>query len=135
MALTLRQMRALVTVARAGSLGRAASLVLLSQPALTVQLREAERALGFRLFDRGARGAQVTEAGQEIVAAFARILADLDEVLGSAKETAERRSGLVRLAVLPSVGATVVPQALALLRKRSPGIRAIVRDAVARRVA
>ncbi|MBC9177643.1 LysR substrate-binding domain-containing protein, partial [Pseudoroseomonas ludipueritiae] len=48
--------------------------------------------------------------------------------------TAAGRSGLVRLAVLPSVGATVLPPVLAALRATYPGIRVVVRDAVARGV-
>ncbi|TPG57739.1 LysR family transcriptional regulator [Roseomonas nepalensis] len=131
MSLTLRQMRAVVAVDRTGSLGRAAALLHLSQPALTVQLREAEGALGLRLFDRGARGAQATGLGRPLVEAFARVLEDLDAVLAGAKEAAAGRTGLVRLAVLPSVGATVLPPVLLRLRAANPGIRVVVRDAVA----
>ncbi len=134
MSVTLRQLRAMVAVARSGSLGRAASLLNLSQPALTVQIRELEAALGVRLFDRGARGAVPTEAGRELAQSFGRMLAELDAVVAGAREAAARRAGLVRLAVLPSVGATVLPQALARLRAVSPQIRVVVRDAVARRV-
>ncbi|MBI0536450.1 LysR family transcriptional regulator [Roseomonas sp. KE2513] len=131
MSVSLRQMRAVVAVARTGSLGRAAALLHLSQPALTVQLREAETALGLRLFDRGARGAVPTDAGQGLVEAFARVLEDLDAVVAGAKEAAAGRAGLVRLAVLPSVGTTVLPAVLLRLRAAHPGIRVIVRDAVA----
>ncbi|MFC0389053.1 LysR family transcriptional regulator [Muricoccus vinaceus] len=134
MTLTLRQMRAAVAVARAGSLGRAAAQLHLSQPTLTVQLREAEAALGLRLFDRGARGAELTAAGQGLVESFARLLEELDAVVAGAREAAAGRSGLVRLAVLPSVGATVLPPVLARLRAANPGIRVVVRDAVARGV-
>jgi DNA-binding transcriptional LysR family regulator len=134
MSITLRQMRAVVAVARVGSLGRAAALLHLSQPALTVQLREVEATLGLRLFDRGARGAEPTTAGRGIADAFARVLEDLDAVLAGARDTAAGRSGLVRLAVLPSVGATVLPPVLAALRAAHPGIRVVVRDAVARGV-
>lgn len=135
MTLSLRQMRAVVAVGRAGSLGRAAALLHLSQPALTVQLREAEAALGLRLFDRGARGAAPTEAGHGLVDAFARVLEDLDAVVAGAQEAAAGRAGLVRLAVLPSVGATVLPAVLVRLRAAHPGIRVAVRDAVAGGVA
>lgn len=134
MSVTLRQLRALVAVARSGSLGRAAARLHLSQPALTVQIRELERTLGVRLFDRGARGAEPTQAGRELAEAFGRVLADLDAVVAGAKEAAARRSGLVRVATLPSVGATVLPEALARLRAASPNIRVVALDAVARRV-
>jgi DNA-binding transcriptional LysR family regulator len=134
MSITLRQMRAVVAVARTGSLGRAAALLHLSQPALTVQLREVETTLGLRLFDRGARGAEPTPAGRGLADAFARVLEDLDAVVAGARDIAAGRSGLVRLAVLPSVGATLLPPVLAQLRAAHPGIRLAVRDAVARGV-
>jgi DNA-binding transcriptional LysR family regulator len=135
MSLTIRQMRAVVAVAQSGSFGRAATMLHLSQPALTVRLREVEAVLNIRLFDRGAHGAEPTEAGRGLTESFARVLADLDAVLAGVKEAAEGRTGLVRIAVLPSVGATVLPPVLAKLRARNPGIRVVVRDAVARQVA
>lgn len=134
MSVTLRQLRAMVAVARSGSLGRAAALLHLSQPALTVQIRELELALGVRLFDRDARGAKPTEAGRELAASFGRVMADLDAVIAGAKEVAALRAGVVRVAALPSVSATLLPAALSRLRQGSPRIRAIVNDAVALQV-
>jgi DNA-binding transcriptional LysR family regulator len=135
MALTLRQIRAAVAVARTGSFGRAAAELHLSQPALTVQMRELEQALGLRLFDRGARGAEPTRSGEALVETFTRVLRELDSAVADAREEAAQRTGLVRLAVLPSIGATLLPAALARLRTRSPGIRVQLRDAVAGRIA
>lgn len=134
MHVTLRQLRALVAVARGGSFARAAAALPLSQPALTVQIRELERTLGLPLFDRLARGTEPTRAGRELAAAVERILGDLDAVLADARDVAARRAGLVQVAVLPSVGATLMPAALARLRQSHPSIRVTVRDAVARRV-
>ena len=55
-------------------------------------------------------------------------------MVAGAREQAARRSGSVHLAVLPSVAATLLPDALARLRRDHPGIRVLVHDAVARRV-
>ncbi len=134
MTITLRQMRAAVTIARSGSFGRAAAELHISQPALTVQIRELEQALGLRLFDRGARGADPTPLGGELVETFSRVLRELDTVMASARDAASRRAGLVRLAALPSLGTTVLPTTLAALRRSSPGIRVQLRDAVAGRI-
>jgi LysR family carnitine catabolism transcriptional activator len=134
MAITIRQMRAAVAVARNGSFGGAAAALHISQPALTVQMRELEQDLGLRLFDRGARGAEPTRIGGEVVETFARLLRELDTVLAGARETASRRAGLVRLAVLPSIGTTLLPATLTELRRTSPGIRVQVHDAVAGRI-
>jgi DNA-binding transcriptional LysR family regulator len=135
MSVSLRQLRALVVAAETGSFGRAAARLHLSQPALTVQIRTLEEALGLTLFDRSARGAQPTEAGRSLAQSFGRLLEELDQLVAGAQEQAARRSGTVHLAVLPSVAATLLPVALARLRRAHPGIRVLLRDAVARRVA
>lgn len=135
MSITLRQLRALAAAVETGSFGRAAAQLNLSQPALTVQIRGLEEALGVTLFDRSARGVRPTAAGQGLAQSFARVLAELDHVVAGAREQAARRSGSVHLAVLPSVAATLLPDALARLRRDHPGIRVLVHDGVARRVA
>ena len=62
MKLTLDQLRDLVALAEEGSFTRAAERVYLTQPALSVQIRKLEEALGTRLFDR--RKGTLTEAGR-----------------------------------------------------------------------
>jgi DNA-binding transcriptional LysR family regulator len=131
---SLRQLRALTAAVDTGSFGRAAARLHLSQPALTLQIRGLEEALGVTLFDRGARGARPTAAGSALAASFGRVLAELDALVAGAREQAARRSGLVHLAVLPSVAANLLPGALSRLRSAHPGIRVTLRDAVARRV-
>ncbi len=135
MSISLRQLRALAAAVECGSFGRAAARLRLSQPALTVQIRGLEDTLGVTLFDRSARGARPTAAGLELAQSFGRLLGELDHVVAGAQDQAARRSGSVRLAVLPSVAATLLPGALTRLRLAHPGIRVLVQDAVARRVA
>ena len=134
MSISLRQLRALAAAVETGSFGRAATRLHLSQPALTVQIRGLEQALGLTLFERSARGVRPTAAGLSMAQAFRRVLDELDEVVAGAREQAAGRSGTVHLAVLPSVAATLLPAALARLRQAHPGIRVLVRDAVAGRV-
>lgn len=134
MDVTIRQARALVAVVRLGSFTRAAQALGVSQPTLTVQLRGLEEALGLTLLDRGVRGSVPTAEGQRLAEAFGRLVGDFDLLVGEAREVAAQRAGLVRLAALPSVGTTVLPEALARLRAGSPGIRVMIRDAVAHRI-
>ncbi|MFC3123674.1 LysR family transcriptional regulator [Pseudoroseomonas globiformis] len=132
---SLRQLRAFAAAVETGSFGRAAARLHLSQPALTVQIRALETSLGLTLFDRSARGVRPTEAGRHLAQSFGRVLAELDQVVEGARAQAARRSGVVRVAVLPSVAATLLPLALARPRAMHPAIRVLVRDAVAGRVA
>src|SRR5687768_16695653 len=98
MDITLRQTRAFLAVVRLGSLTRAAAFLRLSQPTLTVQIRQLEEALGLRLLDRMARGAGPTPAGRQLAASLERLVGEFDAVLADAKDMAARRTGLVRIA-------------------------------------
>ncbi|MBP0492562.1 LysR family transcriptional regulator [Pararoseomonas indoligenes] len=132
---SLRQARAFVSVVRLGSLTRAAEALGVSQPTLTVQLRQFEEALGLRLLDRGTRGTLPTTEGLRLAAEFERLVGDFDLLMTQARDVAAQRVGTVRLAALPSIGTTLLPRALARLRADRPGIQVLIRDAVARRVA
>jgi DNA-binding transcriptional LysR family regulator len=127
----LRQIRAFVTVAQLGSFTRAASLLNLSQPALTVQIRNLEEALGVRLFDRNTRTVSLTRMGRELVPAFQRILRDFDTVVAEARDVAAQRHGIVRLAALPSFAAGVLPEIIAQFRQANPKISFVIHDVIA----
>lgn len=67
MNLNVRQLKALVSIAKLGSFTRAADLLHVSQPALTVQIHQLEDALGGRLLDRNIRSVKLTQLGNEVV--------------------------------------------------------------------
>ncbi len=135
MNLTLRQIRGFLAIAQLGSFTKAASALNLSQPSLTVQIRQLEANLGLRLLDRNTRSANLTPVGRELLPTFRRILGELDTAVTGAKDIAAKKRGIVRLACLPSFAATVLPMAMAEFLARYPGIRFIIKDAVGRRIA
>lgn len=134
MDLNLRQLRAFVSVAHLRSFTRAASLLNLSQPALTVQIRRLEEALSARLLDRNSRTVELTRVGRELLPVFQRVLSELDNVVADTHDLAAYRHGVVRIAALPSVAAGVLADAIAVFRARHPGMSFVVRDAIAERV-
>ncbi|MGX1787823.1 LysR family transcriptional regulator [Bosea sp. NPDC055332] len=135
MNLDVRQLRAFVTIANSGSFTRAAASLNLSQPALTVQIRKLEEALGVRLFDRNTRVVALTRNGAELLPTLGRILRDLDGVLAETRQLATMQRGIVRLAVLPSFASGVLPEVIAAFRTRHPGIDFSIRDVIASGVA
>jgi LysR family carnitine catabolism transcriptional activator len=130
----LRHIEAFVAVARLGSFTRAATDLHVSQPALTVQIRQLEAALGLRLFDRNNRRVALTQPGRELVAPFERLLFDVRSIVGSAHDLAAHRRGEVTVACLPSIAAGLLPRAIAALALEHAGIVVRVRDQVAGRV-
>lgn len=114
MGITLRQLSYLTALAEEAHFGRAAARVHVTQPALSMQIRELESALGLKLVDRLPRGVRLTRAGHEVMARASRILAEVREM-----ESAARRGafgGVVTLGVIPTLAPYLVPPALAALR-------------------
>src|SRR5882724_5269187 len=132
--LNLRQLQTFVTVARLGSLTRAANLLHLSQPALTKQIRQLEETLGVRLLDRNTRGVEPTRIGKELVPSVERLLTEINSVIVNIKELAARSRGVVRVAALPTIAATILPAAIAKLKERHPGISVRLNDKLAQRI-
>ncbi|MCI0756359.1 LysR family transcriptional regulator [Teichococcus vastitatis] len=130
MAVTLKGLRAFSTVLRYGSFTRAAGLLNITQPALTVQIRQLEDSLGLKLLDRIPKGAEPTAAGRELARSLEPLLQELDHTIAGLQDLAARRRGMVRLAALPSVASSVLPGAIARLRESHPSLQVRVREAV-----
>jgi DNA-binding transcriptional LysR family regulator len=130
----LRHLEAFVTIARLGSFTRAADALHVSQPALTVQIRQLETAIGVRLFDRNNRRVALTRAGAELAGPFERLLLDLRAVFTHARDLSAHRRGSATVAALPSIASSLLPQAIKILTDRHAGIVVRVRDVVAGRV-
>lgn len=126
---TLRQIRSFVAVARRGSFTQAAKDLHLSQPALTVQIRQIEEILGVTLFDRNTRRVQLTRVGRELAPQLARLQEELESVLQQTREQGKGQRGVVRLACIPSFAASALPGAITAFRTIHPHITFSLKDA------
>jgi DNA-binding transcriptional LysR family regulator len=114
-ALELRHLRYFCAVAEAGSFGRAAEQLDLTQPALSRQVADLERVVGVSLLERVPRGVSATAAGESFARSASRIL---DEVRALAGETQRARRGAIARCVVGSVPTTLARQMVtALLRE------------------
>lgn len=125
----LRQVRAFLAVARHSSFTRAAHELHISQPALTVQIRQLEEHVGLQLFDRNTRTVEITRAGRELALKFERLQDEFDAVIAETRDIALGHRGIVRLACLQSFASTVLPQAIARFQHGHPKISFAVKDA------
>jgi DNA-binding transcriptional LysR family regulator len=128
MNVTLKQVRAFLAVAQHGSFTRAAQVLHLSQPALTVQIRELERMIGFLLFERTTRSINLTASGRELAQDFRQILSDFDLVLARASVLATKERTVLKVACIPSLAGTILTDVIALFRKAHPDVEVRVRD-------
>ncbi len=121
--LRLHQLRALDALAAQRSLIKAASVLAISQPALTRTLHNVEEVLQTRLFDRHARGVRPTTAGLAAVAAARSVLQELRHLDEALDQLDDPQSGTLSVGVLPVAAAGVLPGVLARLKAERPSLR------------
>src|SRR6201991_2108385 len=126
--LDVRRMRVLREVAQRGSFSAAADALAYTQSAVSQQIAALEREAGTRLVERNARGVRLTDAGRVVVEHADAILARLADAEAELEAIAGLRGGRLRLAAFPTVGATLIPLAVATFREKHPGIELTVRQ-------
>ena len=114
MTITLRQLSYFVALAETRSFGLAAARVHITQPALSMQIKELEAGLGVSLFERRPRDVRLTRAGREVLARSERVLAEVRELEATARRQA--LSGRLNLGVIPTIAPYLLPVALTRLR-------------------
>jgi DNA-binding transcriptional LysR family regulator len=117
------QLELVVALDEAGSLTGAARALHTAQPAVTRRLATLERQLGTTLFDRGRHGAVATPAGRAVVTAARDALQALTRADETAAHAAAGGAGLLRIGATPTLGADVLPAALASFRRGNPKVR------------
>jgi DNA-binding transcriptional LysR family regulator len=99
--LELRHLRAVRAVADGGSVSRAATVLGVSQPALTAQLKRIERILGGDLFVRGPSGVRTTELGRFVLTRADALLSDMQALVATARRHGESGAGTLRIGYVP----------------------------------
>lgn len=132
--MTLRQLESFLAVARAGSFRGAASVLALSQPALSQQVKELESELGTPLFDRLGRSVALTEAGRLLQGYATRVFSTLDDARASIAELTGLTRGSLLIGASTTPGAYLLPALIARYRNRYPGINVALRIANSREI-
>jgi LysR family hydrogen peroxide-inducible transcriptional activator len=117
---TLRHLQYAVAVAESLSFRKAAELCRVSQPSLSAQLAQMEKALGVRLFERDQRRVLVTAAGRELIERARRILRGSDDFMEFASRMSDPLSGTLRIGVIPTIAPYLLPHLIAPLGKAYP---------------
>ena len=126
--LTLKQLRYFDALARQGHFGRAADACAISQPALSMQIKELEEALGTALFERSARQIRLTGFGEEFASRARAILRSVDELDELARASRDRLVGRLRIGVIPTVAPYLLPTIVADLTASNPALDIHVRE-------
>ena len=130
----VHQLRYFVAVAEEGGFSLAAARVHVAQPSLSQQIRKLERETGQPLFDRLARGATLTEAGQKLLPFARRILTDLGDAQRSVDECGRQIAGTVTLGIIPTIAPYVIRPLLRACAAELPQVDLHVHEDVTERL-
>ena len=121
--LSLRQLRAFLTVAQETSMTRAATRMHLTPSALSMLVRSMEDDLGFRLFDRTTRRLVLTDAGRQLLPTVRQVFDSLEQGIDAVRAAQQVRSSLLVVATSPLLASALVPEVIASFRQQYPQVR------------
>ena len=118
----LRHLRYFVGVGEEQHFGRAAERLHIAQPALSRQIQDMEKEIGFRLFERLPRGVKLSPAGKLFLEDARRILGEVQEATRRAERVASGKAGTLRVGFVESISwHGVVPEFFRRFRQKQPG--------------
>jgi len=127
----LRHLRYFIAVGEGQHFGQAANRLHVAQPALSRQIRDLERELGFLLFDRLPRGVRLNSAGKLFLNDARRILQDVDEAKRRAERIALGKAGTLRIGIATAVSwHGLVVNAFREFRRQQPDVELVLQHLV-----
>jgi LysR family transcriptional regulator, hydrogen peroxide-inducible genes activator len=132
--ITLRQLRYLSALAKHGHFGRAAEACAVTQPALSMQIRDLERTLGIAVVERRPGEVLLTEVGREIARRGENVLAASRDLVDFARHRGGLLVGRLTLGVIPSLAPYLLPRILPPLQSRFPDLRLELRETQTRQL-
>jgi LysR family hydrogen peroxide-inducible transcriptional activator len=132
--ITLKQLRYFEALSRHGHFGHAAAACAISQPALSVQIKELEQSLGVALFERGPRQVRLTAFGVDFAVRVRDILQSVDALSDLARAAQEGFVGRLRIGVIPTIAPYLLPGLIRHMGQAFPGLDVQFRETVTPRL-
>ncbi|NRA55148.1 MAG: LysR family transcriptional regulator [Gammaproteobacteria bacterium] len=131
MNVTLKQIRAFVAIAQTSSFAQASELVHLSQPALSISIKNLEQSIGGQLFARTTRSVVLTPEGKTFFPIAKRLLTDWDAAFSDLNNLFALNRGTLTMAAMPSFASTLLPAHIQQYHQQYPAINIKVHDVIA----
>lgn len=131
MNVTLKQIRAFVTVAKSNSFAEACELLHLSQPALSISIKNLEGIVGGSLFVRSTRSVALTPEGEAFLPVAKSLLVNWEDAFNDLSNLFSLNRGKLSLASMPSFASSELPTHLKTFKTNYPQINIKVHDVIA----
>lgn len=128
--LTLKQLKYFDALARFEHFGRAAEACSISQPALSIQIKELEAMFGAPLVERGARKIRLTPMGEGLLETARRILLHVEELDDLMRAARGPLGGRLRLGIIPTAAPYLLPRLIGCLAEQFPDVDLTMRETV-----
>ncbi|MDA0570342.1 LysR family transcriptional regulator [Burkholderia gladioli] len=135
MTFNLQQLHAFVTIASAGSLGRAAETLHVTQPALSRAIRRLEDEVGAPLFERHTRGMHLTAVGEALLPHAVLLQREAEQAREEIDAMRGLARGTIRCGAVGSIASLVLPLAVSGVLQKWPNLRVHVIEGVWDRLA
>jgi DNA-binding transcriptional LysR family regulator len=119
----LRDLHVLLAVAECGGMAKAAERLAITHPVVSKTVSDLERTLGVRLFDRGAKGVELTAYGQALLDSGAAVFDELRQGLRRIEHLADPGAGELRIGCPDIMNAGVMPPLVERFLRRFPKVR------------
>lgn len=126
--LSLKDLHYLLMLSEHKHFGRAAQAALVSQPALTKQIKEIEETLGFQIFERTKRQVSITSQGQELIKQAQVVVDEAQKLIEVSRDADELLNGPFHLGLIATSGPYLIPVFLNKLLKKYPEIQPIFKE-------
>jgi DNA-binding transcriptional LysR family regulator len=123
-----RQLKAFVLAARHKSFSRAAEQLFITQPGMSMLIRELEGQLGFRLFDRTTRKVALTEFGTTLLPIAERSLHEFESAASIIGRTASVANRRLAIGATPLIASRLLPSVIGDYMRRSSKLKIVLRD-------
>lgn len=130
----MKHLRYFESLARYGHFGRAAEACSITQPALSVQIKELEQLIGTPLVERGGRRIRLTSFGEEFAQRAGEILRSVDELEDLARASQNPLIGRLRIGVIPTVAPYLLADVIKELFQHFPGLDLMPRESVTQKL-
>lgn len=127
--MTIQQLKYIVALDEERHFARAAEVCMVTQPGLTIQLKNLEEEIGIKIFDRTKVPLTPTELGKEIISRAKKILRETNEIRDFVVSEKNQLAGEIKLGVISTLSPYLIPLFIQAMKEATPKMHFIIKEA------